>query len=141
MVEILVSLGIVSVLSLLVIGSSRKAKSLSAQARCANNLRQIGIAVRSEAPVHQGRLPNKSGTLDGFEVYGSYTGLPISIFRCVKIAPTTKSTYRVAVASSGRILHKMATEEVLLFDAEQVHDKKNALHADGHVALLRSEPQ
>ncbi|MDD2708178.1 MAG: prepilin-type N-terminal cleavage/methylation domain-containing protein [Verrucomicrobiae bacterium] len=84
LVELLVVLGIISMLAALLSPALRQAREQSRRIVCMNNLRQIGVALHQYSADNDGRLP----TIDQWRWYGTfpktYYYWPMAIQRYVK---------------------------------------------------------
>src|SRR4051812_15523688 len=57
LVELLVVIGIIAILAALLLPALSVAKERSLRTKCANNLKQIGVAIELYATDHAGQLP------------------------------------------------------------------------------------
>jgi prepilin-type N-terminal cleavage/methylation domain-containing protein/prepilin-type processing-associated H-X9-DG protein len=69
LVELLVVIGIIALLVGILLPALQRAREAANVAKCASNLRQIGIAILSYANNHRGRLPPSASQKYGGQVY------------------------------------------------------------------------
>jgi len=86
LIELLVVIAIIGILTALVLPAFGRARESARRAMCANNLRQIGIAMHMYIDEHNGKFPS----IDMVKTGESYSGL---IFAWVfKVAPYLDNT-------------------------------------------------
>lgn len=76
LVELLVAIGVMSVLGLILFAGFRKAVTASQRIECASNMRQVWQGTLLYVAEHQGMLPKDGGTIDYGPKWldGQYTG-------------------------------------------------------------------
>src|SRR6476659_9815752 len=71
-VELLVVIAIIGVLLVLLLPAVQAAREASRRAKCASNMRQVGLAIRQYCDVNRGRWPLTTHTSDT-DTAGLYT--------------------------------------------------------------------
>lgn len=151
LIELLVTIAVIAILASLSLTALSMAKTKANSAKCLNNLRQLGIAVRLCADDNEGRLPSPQATsrptdsppitLNPIEeVLARYVSRDRKVFRCPaheKENPSLQTySYEWNSSLNGRMLHNIEApaQNFLLRDLEPWHPKRtrNAVFADGH---------
>jgi prepilin-type N-terminal cleavage/methylation domain-containing protein/prepilin-type processing-associated H-X9-DG protein len=166
LIELLVVIGIISILAALLMPAVSKAKGKALDIKCISDLRQIGIALCIYADENQGRLPfaerRPTTPVDPahvlpriVDVLSNYVAGAVVIFRCPKDRfgwfEKEGSSYEWNYQANGQPIVlpgvisgiQMTAEKArLMYDYENFHPgstngTKNVLHGDGHVAPIR----
>lgn len=131
LMEILAVMAVIIVLAGLLMPAISKVRQLSSRAQCANNLKQIGVALHAYANDNSGNFPAAAGwgtTL----VAGSYID-NATVFDC----PSTVGIGNAATPDYDNLLaanDSVASNTVLTKDKATPHSgKANKLRADGSV--------
>jgi prepilin-type processing-associated H-X9-DG protein len=153
LVELLVVIGILTILAGLLLPALSSAEHRAKSARCLSNLRQLGLAVRVYSDENQGRLPrtrdeaqtNAAEALPGIsQVLVPQVHGVAEVFKC----PADKdglfaregSSYQWNTSLNGRMLIRIGEDSpdearaFLLRDRQAWHPRgrKNAVFVDGH---------
>ena len=166
LIELLVVVGIISILAALLMPAVSSAKGKANDIKCISNLRQIGIALCIYADENQGKLPfaerRPTTPVDPthvlpriVNVLSNYVGGAVAVFRCPKDRfgwyEKEGSSYEWNYQANGQPIVlpgvisgiQMTAEKArLMYDYENFHPgstngTKNVLHGDGHVAPIR----
>jgi prepilin-type N-terminal cleavage/methylation domain-containing protein/prepilin-type processing-associated H-X9-DG protein len=166
LIELLVVIGIISVLAALLMPALGRAKGKANDTKCISNLRQIGIALSIYADENQGKLPfaerRPTSPVDPTHVFprivdvlSNGVGGAVVVFRCPKDRfgwfEKEGSSYEWNYQANGQPIVlpgvisgiQMTAEKArLMYDYENFHPgstngTKNVLHGDGHVAPIR----
>jgi len=142
LIELLVVVSIIAILMGMLMPVLGKARERARQATCANNLKQIGMALNMYSDDNRGTIPQSwSKSVDEFLVEGSY--IDAQIFLCPSAGnPGQISNYGYQGIGKKFGMTTKPTTSVLMQDNYHNHNDddtipeqafKNKLYMDGHV--------
>jgi prepilin-type N-terminal cleavage/methylation domain-containing protein/prepilin-type processing-associated H-X9-DG protein len=130
LVELLVVIAIVAVLAALSVAGFSKAISRGHQAKCASNLRQLGVATQSYAADNDGRLPMTYGTKQDYRSPPWYQPL------VAYVGTQMKAGSVLAVQESGRRVFQCPAYRTPPAPARDVTYAPSILSADRRISQV-----
>jgi prepilin-type N-terminal cleavage/methylation domain-containing protein/prepilin-type processing-associated H-X9-DG protein len=130
LIELLVVIAIIAVLVSLLMPAIQRARASARKAWCANNMRQIGLAIQHYASVNEGRFPNSSCAVEdsaASEIWIGQLAPYVESVDAIRICPEDRmGAKRLKAKLTSYLMSDYVTvpgsgAQLKLFDVESTH--------------------